>query len=114
MNFITPEQFEQNKNKHDQIHKWRDVPLKVIYRIEKVEEISSKNGNATIVTLSDKDEKKLTAFATTCLIKGLKDFCWCETYYIKSLNLKKSNKILGQKYYAYDLVRIRDEFLTLS
>ena len=56
--FITPEQFEQNKNKHDQIQRWRDVPLNVIYRIENVEEIPSKNGNATIVTLSDKDEEK--------------------------------------------------------
>ena len=110
MNFITPEQFEQNKNKHDQIQKWRDVPLNVIYQIENVEEIPSKNGNATIVTLSNENGEKLTAFATSCLIKDLKDFGWGETYYIKSLGLKNSNKNLGQKYYAYDLVRIRDEF----
>ena len=69
MNFITPEQFEQNKNKHDKIQKWRDVPKNVIYQIENVEEIPSTNGNATIVTLSDEYEKKLTAFATSCLIK---------------------------------------------
>ena len=48
MEFITPEEFEQNKNKHNKIHKWRDVPLNVIYRIEKVEKISSKNGNSKI------------------------------------------------------------------
>ena len=34
MEFITPEQFDQNKNKHDQIKRWRDVPLNVIYQIE--------------------------------------------------------------------------------
>ena len=110
MDFITEEEFEQNKNKHDQIQRWRDVPLKVIYQIENVEEIPSKNGNATIVTLSSENKEKLTAFATSCLIKDLKDFGWGETYYIKSLGLKNSNKNLGQKYYAYDLVRIRDEF----
>ena len=82
----------------------------VIYQIENVEEIPSKNGNATIVTLSDKDGERRTAFAANCLIKDLKDFGWDETYYIQSLGLKNSNKNLGQKYYDYDLVRIRDEF----
>ena len=37
MDFITEEEFEQNKlsNKHDQIQKWRDVPLNVIYQDRK-------------------------------------------------------------------------------
>ena len=105
MNFPTDEEFEQNKIQRDQIKSWRDVPLDVIYHIENVEEIPSKNGKATVVTLSDKDEKdRIKAFATSCLIKDLRDFGWSYTYFIKSLGLKDSNRNIGQKYYSYDLM----------
>ena len=71
--FPTPEQFERNKIQVDQILKWREVPTEVIYRIEKVEWIRTKVGKTMVIILVDKNEKKLKAFATSCLMKDLKD-----------------------------------------
>ena len=60
--FPTPDQFERNKVQLDQILKWPDVPTEVIYRIEKVEWIRTKVGDAMVVSLVNKNGEKHKAF----------------------------------------------------
>ena len=74
MEFLTEEQFEQNKVLHDKVLKWQEVPTKVIYRIESVEEISTIIGSAMVVNLVEKSGTRFKAFAISCLMKDLKDF----------------------------------------
>ena len=74
MEFLTEEQFEQNKVLHDKVLKWQEVPTEVIYRIESVEEISTIIGSAMVVNLVEKSGTRFKAFSTSCLMKDLKDF----------------------------------------
>ena len=103
MEFPTAEQFEQNKVQLSQILKWREVPTEVIYRIEKVEWINTKIGRAMVVCLVDQDGEQLKAFATSCLIKDLKDYS--DGCYIKSIGKQESIKNPGQSYYHYEIMR---------
>ena len=102
--FPTPEKFERNKIQVDQILKWREVPTEVIYRIEKVEWIRTKVGEAMVVILVDKNEKKLKAFSTSCLMKDLKDLSNNDECCIKPLGKRDSSKNPGQSYYHYELM----------
>ena len=103
--FPTPEQFERNKIQLDQILKWREVPTKVIYRIEKVEWIRTKVGETMVISLVNQDGEQLKAFATSCLTKDLKDLSDNDECYIKSLGKRDSSKNPGQSYYQYELMR---------
>ena len=75
MSFPTPEQFEQNKVQHGSILKWREVPMKVIYQIETIEQITMKSGRVKMVAiLVDESRTSFKAFTTSCFKNDLKDF----------------------------------------
>ena len=102
--FPTPEQFEQNKVQLDQILKWRDVPTKIIYRVENVEWIKTKKGGRTmVVSLVDKGGEQLKAFATSCLMKDLEDSS--DECYIESIGKQESSRNPGQSFYHYEIMR---------
>ena len=66
MNFLTAEQFEQDKVQHGSILKWWKVPTEIIYFIETVEQITTKSERvATVISLVDEDEKSLNSFPPT-------------------------------------------------
>ena len=103
MPFISLDQFDALKAECDNILKWRDVPSGVIYKIEDVEEIKTKKGEATVVSLVDCDGDRFRAFATSILREDLKGRTG--VLYIRPLGEKKvSTTNPGQSYYTYDLV----------
>ena len=62
MSFISEDKFNKLKSKCDGIIPWREVPTGVIFNIEDVENIDTKNGKATIVTLTDVEGNRLKAY----------------------------------------------------
>ena len=103
MEFPTTEQFEQNKVQHGKILKWREVPTGVIYYIEKVERITTKVGEATILSLVDKNGEQLKVFATSCLINDLKNYSGgC---FIKSIGKQESSINPNRSYYQYEIMK---------
>ena len=100
--FISLDQFDALKADNDNILKWREVPTGVIYKIAHIEEIDTKKGEATIISLVDCDGDRFRAYATSILRKDLKDRDG--VLYIKSLGKKESTKNPGHSYYTYDLV----------
>ena len=102
MSFISIDEFETFKAEHETILKWRDVPTGIIYKIENVEEIKTKKGDATVMDLIDCDGDRLRAWATSVLAKDLKGRNG--KLFIKPLEKKESTKNPGQFYYDYDLV----------
>ena len=101
--FPTPEQFERDKVQVDQILKWQEVPTEVIYHIERVEWIRTQVGKTMVVSLANQDGEQLRAFATSCLMKDLKDSS--DECYIRPLGKRDSSKNPGQSYYHYELMR---------
>ena len=101
--FSTLEQFERAKVQVDQILKWREVPTEVIYRIEKVEWIRTQVGKTMVISPANQDGERLKAFATSCLMKDLKDSS--DECYIRPLGKRDSSKNPGQSYYHYELMR---------
>ena len=102
MSFISLDQFDALKADNDNILKWRDVPTGVIYKIEFIEEIDTKKGEATILSLVDCDGDRFRAYATSILREDLKDREG--VVYIKPLGKKESTRNPGQSYYTYELV----------
>ena len=102
MSFISMDQFDALKSEHDNISKWREVPTGVIYKIEDIEDIKTKKGEPTIISLVDCDGDRFRAYAMSILREDLKDRTG--VLYIKSLGKKESTKNPGQSYYNYDLV----------
>ena len=104
MEFPTTEQFEQNKVQNENIFlKWREVPTGVIYYIEKIEFIATKEGEAIIVSLVDKNGEKLKAFATNCLSNDLVGYKG--GWFIKSNGKQKSSIISNRSYYQYEIMK---------
>ena len=63
ISFPTLEQFKQDKVQHGSILKWQEVPMKVIYHIETVEQITTKFWRVTkVVSLINEDIISLKAF----------------------------------------------------
>ena len=110
MHFLSADQFEALKLlEQENIIKWREVPTGIIYKIENVEEVNTKKGNATVVDLMDHDGLRLRAWATSILrddLKGRTGIC-----YVKPLEKKESTKNPGQFYYDYELVEAEDSDL---
>ena len=106
MNFLSADQFDALKNEHDTIQKWRDVPTGIIYKIEDIEQIKTKKGKATIVSLVDCDDDRIRAWATGVLSEDLKNIENDGTIYIKPLGKKESKQNPGQYYYDYELAVI--------
>ena len=105
MSFLTAEEFAEHKAQHYSIIPWREVHEGIIYRIEKVEEIQTRKGQATVVELVDTEGGKFKAFATTIIARGLRDFNWGGSYFIKSLGKKQSTANPDRSYYEYKLVK---------
>lgn len=106
MPFLSAEQFDALKSEHESIMKWRDVPTGIIFKIEYVEEIKTKKGDATVITLIDCDGERFQAWATSVLREAL--IGRTGQMFIKSLGKKQSTKNPGQFYYDYDLVEVED------
>ena len=81
------------------ILKWQEVPMKVIYYIETVEQITTKSGRVTmVISLVDEDGASLKAFATSCHENDLKDYGLGEEWFIRSLGKCPSSRNLRQSY----------------
>ena len=104
MEFPTEVEFEEYETQHGSVLKWREVPTEVNYHIETVEQINTKLGRSTNVSLVDKDGKTLKAFTTSCLTNDLKDFSWKEKLFIRPLAKWQSFKNPGQSYYHHEIV----------
>ena len=81
---------------------WKDVPVAVLYRIESITKIDTKNGSSTILGLRDSEDKYLEAFATSLITQKLVDANIEDEWYIKSLGSKESKN--GRTYYDFKLV----------
>ena len=106
MPFLSSDQFESLILSHESIMKWRDVPTGIIYKIESVEEVKTKKGDATVVNLIDCDGDRMRAWATSVLRDDLRNKT--VTCYIKPLGKKESTKNPGKFYYDYKLVEVED------
>ena len=108
MDFPTAEQFEQNKIQTDStILKWREVPTETIYRIDGVDKMNTRIGEAIVVALSNKDGDSMRVFATSVLKNDLQDFKpEYQTWYIRSIGKKESKRNPGQSFYHYELMKM--------
>ena len=105
MNFLTAEQFEQNKVQWGSVLKWQEVPTEVIYHIETVEQITMKSGRvAMVISLVDENGMSLKAFATSCIENDLKDFSLGEEWFIRTLGKCLSSRNPSQSYYHYEFM----------
>ena len=105
MSFPTPEQFEESKVQHGSILKWQEVPMKVIYHIETVKQITTKSGRVTmVVSLIGEDRISLKAFATSCFKNDLRDFGLGGEWFIKPLDKCLSSRNPSQSYYHYEIM----------
>ena len=102
--FLSVDQFEALKTEN--IMKWRDVPTGIIYKIETIEEIKTKKGPATVISLVDCNGLRYRTWATGMLSRDLKNRTG--KLFIKPLKKKESTKNPGQFYYDYELVEQPD------
>ena len=99
MSFSTPEHFEQNMVRHRSILKWREVPTKVIYHNETVEQITMKLGRVTmVISLVDENGTSLKEFSTSYLQNNLKDFGLGREWFIRLLDKCPSSRNPSQSY----------------
>ena len=97
MSFPSDEQLNSKITRSTNWLKWRDVPINKWYHIVKREPLDTKNGEALILTLEDKDQNRLICFTTSLIKKELE--ARPESNFIKS-----SGKICTKKYYGFELV----------
>ena len=81
---------------------WKDVPVDVLYHIESIMRIDTINGPSAILSLRDKEDKYLEAFATSLILKKLENADVKDEWYIKSLGSKESKN--GRTYYDFKVV----------
>ena len=102
--FPSEEEFNQNKETKDNLMKWRDVPVNIILKINKVDRIETQYGIAVILTLENVENKIFKCWSNQMLADELKDFGWREEEcYVKSLGMVTSMKNPSRKYFSYNL-----------
>ena len=103
-NFATDKDFQ---TLHDaRACPWRDLPQNIIYHIQHVKKIRTKNGQDSIILyLYERNSRETLIHCATSLLAtellGMKEI---RNLYIKSCGLKKS-LITGREYYNYQLVQ---------
>ena len=108
--FPSEEDFDQYKEAKATILKWRDVPMNIILKINKVERINTQIAEATILTLENEEGDIFKCWSNQRLGDELKDFGWKdEKCYVRSLGLPPSTINPSQKYYAYDFARYQQK-----
>ena len=85
---------------------WRDLPLRVIYRIQHVKKIRTPNGQDSIILYlyARNSTEPQIVWASSLLATELLAMKEIKNLYIKSCGLKKS-LITGREYYNYQLVQ---------
>ena len=102
-NFATESDF---KTLHEtQASPWRNLPLNVIYHIQHIKKVHTKNGQeALILYLYERNSTQpLIHWATSVLTTELQNLKELKNLYIKSMGLRKS--LSGRDYYSYQLLQ---------
>ena len=83
---------------------WKQLPLKVIYKIENIKKVVVKSKPAMILSLANKEGDTYKVWATSRLCKEIASCTEDANLYIRSLGQKECETIDNGWYYDYDLV----------
>ena len=88
--------------------KWADLPINIVYKIDKVKTVDTKFGKQKIADLSSRTGPSYHVWLTTLISNELekRDNVDGEHYYIKSLGLKNSKKNVERKYFDFQLLNM--------
>ena len=106
--FISDEMFNAKIMKVQQTDtiKWAELPINVVYKIEKVKTVDTKFGERKIADLTSRTGKSYNVWLTTLVSKELESRDNGSDYYIKSLGMRNSTLNTDRKYYDFQILEM--------
>ena len=104
MAFISIQDFDSlvEKQRKTQITPWRNLILHTIYRIDKMETITTRHGESFILSVASESGDTQKVWAPRHLATSLETSAFPR--FIRPLGLKESWANPGKSYFSYDLI----------